>query len=84
MDKAGFIVKRKGKYMAQVMCEFEEKIEPHLPPAAKGDARDFKAFFRARITSLADDACDIVTLGDGAVNGVAQEMRDRLSPVGRP
>lgn len=84
MDRLGFIQKRKGRYMAQVLCEFEEKIEPHLPASAKNDARDFKAFVRARITSLADDACDVVTLGDGELNGVAQEIRDKLSPVGRP
>lgn len=67
--------------MAQVLCEFEERIEPHLPAGAKSDARDFKAFVRTRITSLADDACDVI---GGEVNGVAQEIRDRLSPVGRP
>lgn len=84
MDRTGFIEKRKGRYMAQILSEYEEKVVPHLPDSAHGDSQEFKAFVRSRLKSLADDAADLVELGDGVVNGVAQEIRDRLSPTGRP
>lgn len=84
MDKTGFIQRRKGRYMAQILEAFEETIEPRLPDSANGDVQDFKALVRMRLSSLADDAADVVALGNGAINGAAQEIRDRLSPTGRP
>lgn len=84
MDKSGYIQKRKARCMAQILEAFEDKIEPHLSPQADGDAKSFKALVRARLVTLADDASDVATLGDeGAINGAAQEIRDRLSPTGR-
>jgi hypothetical protein len=71
--------------MAQILEGFEEMIEPHLPAAAAGDIQAFKGLVRMRMDALAHDAADLFALGEnGAVNGVAQEMRDRLSPTGRP
>lgn len=83
MDRATYLKKRRSKYMAQVLEAFEQNIEPHLPATAAGAAQDFKGLVRARMNALHVDAVDIFTL-DGARNGVAQELRDALSPTGRP
>lgn len=82
MDKR--IERRKGRYMAQILERFEETIEPHLPPEAAGDVQDFKGVVRVRLNALAHDASDLLEGAHVAVNGVAQEIRDRLSPLGRP
>lgn len=82
-DRATTIHRRKGRYMAQVLEAFEELIEPHMPRDAQGDVQDFKGLVRARINALAVDAVDIFT-PDVERNGVAQDLRDQLSPVGRP
>lgn len=68
--------------MAQILEGFEEMIEPHLPAEAAGQIQAFKGLVRMRLDALAHDAGDLLSLGE--VNGVAQEMRDRLSPTGRP
>lgn len=83
MDKATLINKRKGRYMAQTMEAFEELIEPHLGPDAAGDVQAFKGLARERFKDLATDAGEIASLAPGAaINGVAQNIRDRLgSPV---
>jgi hypothetical protein len=70
--------------MAQVLARFEETIEPVLPKEANGAAQDFKGLVRQRFKAFADDTTDLFALGDGAVNDVAQEIRDKLSPTGRP
>lgn len=84
MDKAEFLQKRKRRYMAQVLECFEEIIEPHLEKEAAGDIQSFKGTVRQRLDALTNDATDLYQLGDGSINGVAQEVRDRLSPTGRP
>jgi hypothetical protein len=84
MDKAEFLHKRKRRYMAQTLEGFEEIIEPHLSTAAAGDIQSFKGLVRARLDALTNDACDLFALGDGELNGVAVEVKDKLSPVGRP
>lgn len=83
MDRADYVNRRRGKYLAQTLEHFEEFIEPTLPPEAAGAVKDFKGLVRARFQALATDAVDIMSL-DGAVNGVAVDMRDALSPTGRP
>ena len=83
MDRAALIQKRKGKYMAQVLEHFEQEVQPLLPPEARGAVQDFKALVRARMAALATDATELMEL-DVERNGVAMEMRDRLSPTGRP
>lgn len=70
--------------MAQILDEFENLIEPYLPTNAAGDAQAFKGIVRQRLTALANDAADAAQLAGGEINGAAQEVRDRLSPVGRP
>lgn len=84
MDKAQFVQRRKKRYMAQILEGFEEDIEPHLPSEAAGVTQAFKGLVRHRLDALANDATDVFSLGDGEVNGVAQEVRDRLHTVGRP
>lgn len=81
MDLDTYVNKRKGRYMAQTLDAFEQMIEPHLPADAAGDVQAFKGLCRARFNSLANDAVEASELEQ---NGVAQELRDRLSPVGRP
>lgn len=85
VDRAQYVQKRKGKYMAQVLEEFEKVIEPHLTPEAEGDVQSFKGLVRMRMNALATDAIDLMALGEaGEQNGVAMEIRDRLHPTGRP
>ena len=84
MDRGEYVHKRKKKYMAQVLEAFEERIEPHLPESEAGAVQDFKGLVRARMNALATDASDILSLGEGVQNGLAQDVRDRLHPTGRP
>lgn len=83
MDRSGYIQKRRRKYLAQVLEEFEEKIVPLLPQNADGEVDAFKAMVRRKMNALAVDATDVMNL-DGEVNGVAVELRDRLHADGRP
>lgn len=83
MDRGALVHKRKRKYMAQTLEAFETHIEPHLPPEAAGAVQDFKGLVRARMNAVAVDAVEIFEL-DGARNGVALDLRDALSPTGRP
>lgn len=85
MDRTEWIHKRKAKYMAQVLENFEQVIEPHLSSEAAGAIQDHKGLVRARMNALATDASEIMALGeDTAQNGLAIEIRDRLHPEGRP
>lgn len=81
MDRAAYVHKRKRKYMAQILEHFEQNIESHLGPEQAGAIQDFKGLCRMRINALAVDAVDVM---DQEQNGVALEIRDRISPVGRP
>lgn len=84
MDKAQFVQRRKRRYMAQILESFEETVQPHLSSDAAGVIQDFKGLVRHRLDALANDATDVFELGNGEVNGAAQEVRDRLHPAGRP
>ena len=84
MDKAQYVHKRKGKYMAQVLEAFERDIEPNLPSGMEGETQSFKGLVRARINALASDSVDIMALDGSVPNGAAQDLRDRLHPTGRP
>ena len=81
MDKAEFIHKRKGRYMAQFLEFFEEKIEPLV---SKEVSDEVKVMARRKFNALATDACEVVELKDEAMNGYAIEMRDRLHPDAKP
>lgn len=85
MDRADYVHARKRKYMAQTLEHFEQHIEPLIPAESKAAVDDFKGLVRARFNALSTDSVDIMSLSDaGALNGAAQDMRDSLSPVGRP
>lgn len=85
MDRAQYVHKRKAKYMAQVLEAFERDIEPLMGPEGQEQIQDFKGLVRARLNALATDAVDIINLGDEAtINGAALQVRDSLSPIGRP
>lgn len=84
MDRVEYINQRKGRYMAQVLEDFEEKIEAKAREGGvpDRDIDDFKGLVRARLTALAADAVNVIQLGDDAINGLALELRDRLTPTG--
>jgi hypothetical protein len=84
VDKAQFLQRRKKRYMAQILEAFERDIESLLSREAAGAVQAFKGLVRNRLDALANDATDVFHLGNGTVNGAAQEIRDRLSPTGRP
>lgn len=86
MDRNEYVQKRRGRYLAQILESFEQRIEPHLPPEASGDVQDFKGLVRARVNALAVDCTDLMSLEERAMqlNGVGQEVRDRLDTTGRP
>lgn len=85
MDRSEFLQSRRGRYLAQTLEEFERTIEPLVPEAT---AKDFKALVRRKFGALAKEAVDLMGL-DGEMNGIAQDMKDRLhvdaapSPRGR-
>jgi hypothetical protein len=82
MDKSELIHKRKGRYMAQFLEFFEEKIEPLV---SKEVSDEVKAMGRRKFNALATDACEIAELkADEAMNGLALEMKDRLHPDAAP
>lgn len=86
MNRDDFVQRQRKRYLAQVLEHFEEHIEPFLPASAAGAVQDFKGLVRARMNALAVDALEIMALEDRAmaVNGAAQELRESLSPTGRP
>jgi len=83
MDFAEYVQKRRKKYLAQVLEEFEEKIAPLLPEPASEVVENFKGLVRRKMNALAVDAIDVNSVG-GHINGYAIEVRDRLHPEGRP
>lgn len=84
MDRAQYIQKRRKKYLAQVLEEFEDQILSLLPANADAEAiENFKGLVRRKFNALAVDAIDVMNL-DGEINGFAVETRDRLFPDGRP
>lgn len=84
MDLAELITRRKGKYMAQTLEAFEQLIEPLLPASGHKAIEDYKGLVRARFNALATDSIEAAELVDTHVNGAAQDLKDRLSAVGRP
>lgn len=81
MDRSEYVHKRKGRYMAQLLENFEEEVEVLLP---KEVAQNFKAMVRRKMNALAVDACEVIQLKDDAMNGYAQEMKDRLHADAAP
>jgi hypothetical protein len=76
MDKVALVHKRKKRYMAQILDQFEQEVEPHLPSDV---AENFKGTIRRKLHALALDACEVMTLKPGeAINGAFIELRDRI------
>lgn len=76
-----YVKQRKGRYMAQALTEFEEKIEPLLP---KDVAEAFKVILRRKFGALSADVVALLELGDQAKNELAQEFYDRMFVDGAP
>jgi hypothetical protein len=82
MDKIEWVRNRRGRYMGQILTEFEEKLEPRLP---EGVAKEFKVFVRRKVGALAADCIDVMKLDpDTEINAHAQSVRDRVFPDGSP
>lgn len=81
MDRAEYVRKRKGRYMAQILEEFEREVEPFVP---EGVAQSFKAMVRRKVTALAADCTEVMELDRDqmAMNGAAQSIKDSLHPDG--
>ena len=76
-----WVHRRKGRYMAQTLEVFEERVEPLLPAEV---AKEFKALVRQKLNAFAADVVELLELNDKAKNGVAQDIADRLWPNGDP
>lgn len=82
MDKAYFVHRRKKRYMAQLLEEFEKDVEPLIPTEV---ADKFKGTVRRKLHALSLDACEIISLQPGEeLNGAVIELRDRMHAEGRP
>jgi hypothetical protein len=80
MDREAFVHKRKKRYMAQVLDDFEAKVEPHLPEDV---AANFKSMIRRKLHALALDSCEAIRLKPGErLNAVGVELRDQLQSEG--
>lgn len=76
MDQEQYVHRRKGRYMAQLLEEFEAELEPRLP---QGVADAFKALVRRKLNAFATDVTDLLAGGDDTVkNGAAQALEDGL------
>lgn len=82
MKKEEYVERQKKRYLAQLLEEFEQTVEPHLPNDV---AAHFKGTCRRKLHALYLDAADMIQLKPGeVVNGYALELANRLSPEGRP
>jgi hypothetical protein len=77
VDKQAYVHRRKKRYMAQVLEQFERDVEPHLPD---GVADQFKGMVRQKLHALALDACEIMSLQPGEeLNQAAVDLRDQMA-----
>lgn len=67
--------------MAQTLEVFEEELEPLLPKEA---AENFKALVRRKLNGFASDMVALISDPGKALNGAAQDTKDRLYPDGKP
>ena len=75
-----YIQKRRGKYLAQLLDQFEADIVPLLPEGSEQAIEEFKASTRRKFNALATDAYEITSVGTTAViNGHALDLRADLS-----
>lgn len=80
-SRRAYVHKRKGRYMAQLLEEFERSIEPLIPADVSAD---FKAYVRRKMNALAADAVELLELEDTAINELATDLKDRMFPDGPP
>lgn len=76
MDRAAFVHRRKKRYMAVILGEFEAKVEAHVP---KEIAEEFKGIVRQKLHAMAIDTCEVIALKPGEeMNAAAVELRDQV------
>lgn len=81
MDKAAYVHRRKKRYMAILLDEFERQVEPHIPADV---AERFKGRVREKMHALALDSVHVLALRPGEeINAAATELRDQLATSGR-
>jgi hypothetical protein len=74
-----YIQKRRGRYLAQLLDEFERDIVPLLPEGSDRAVATFKSTVRRKFQALATDSFEVLSVGnDIALNGVALDLRDDL------
>lgn len=84
MDTPTFIDNRRGRYLAQLMEEYERLVLPHLPDEARADSDAFKVQVRRKMRAMATDCAEIAQHEPGLqVNGLALQQRDQVHPHGR-
>lgn len=80
-SRGAYVDRRKAKYMAQLLEEFERSIEPLI---ATQEAHRFKSLVRRKFNALAADFQELLDLDDRASkNELAQEIVDQLFADGR-
>lgn len=78
MDRVALVHRRKKRYMAIILTQFEEICGPYLPPEK---ADEFKGVVRQKMHALTLDANEIHSLKPGEeLNGAAVELRDQIDP----
>jgi hypothetical protein len=81
MDKVAFVHRRKKRYMAQILSDFDENVLKHLP---RDVADNFKGIVRQKMNAMAIDISEIISLAPGEqVNEDAIALRDRVFPHGK-
>jgi hypothetical protein len=75
-----YLGRRKNRYMAQILTEFEETLEPVLRRQGKAqEAEAFKGFIRQKMHALVVDMGQVLNLKPGEeINALALELRDRI------
>jgi len=74
------VIQRRGRYMAQVLDEFERDLEPHLPASLAGAVQGFKGTVRDRFKWFARDSIDLLDMTAQGLsqNEIARQFRDRV------
>jgi hypothetical protein len=84
MDREGYVHRRKRRYLAVTLEDFEEKIEKQLPRDVRerlqANIDEFKGTVRGKLNALAVDACEVFGLDDEELNKAAEELRDSTDP----
>lgn len=76
MDRQSFVHKRKKRYMAQILDEFEADVEPFVSTEI---ADKFKGTIRRKLHALALDSCEMISLKPGEeLNGEIVVLRDQM------